>query len=165
MIGHNEEPGESRGAEFERVLLVTSQGGHLTHLLALRSWWSPRGRLWVCPPTPDVQDRLSGEEVVSSHHPTTRNVRNLLRNAVLAVRLIRSYRPDVVVSSGAGVAVPFFLVARLCRIPTVFVEVFDRIETASLTGRLCGPLTTTQVVQWEEQRRLYPKAVVVGPLL
>lgn len=147
------------------VLLVTSQGGHLAQLLVLQEWWTRHPRLWVAPPTPDVTDRLAGERVVTSHHPTTRNLPNLLRNAVLAWRLVRQERPCLVVSAGAGVAVPFFLVARLCRIPTAYIEVYDRVDSATLTGRMCGPFTTRRIVQWPSQLECYPDALLVGPLL
>lgn len=147
------------------VLLVTTQGGHLTHLLALRGWWEDHDRLWVCPETPDVIDRLEGERVVTSYSPTTRNVPNLLRNAALAVRLLRRERPALVVSAGAGVAVPFFVTAWLLRIPTVFIEVYDRVDTPTMTGRLCGPFTTRRIVQWNSQLDFYPDARLVGPLL
>ncbi len=147
------------------VLLVSTQGGHLAHLLALRSWWEGRERLWVCPDTPDVVDRLDGERVVRSHSPTTRNVPNLVRNSVLAFRTLRRERPSLVVSAGAGVAVPFFVAAWLLDIPTVFIEVYDRIDSPTMTGRLCGPFTTRRIVQWPSQLEFYPDALLVGPLL
>lgn len=147
------------------VLLVSTQGGHLAHLLALRSWWEDRDRLWVCPDTPDVVDRLAGERVVHSWSPTTRNLPNLVRNLALAIRLLRRERPSIVVSAGAGVAVPFFVLARLLGIPTVFIEVYDRFDSATMTGRLCGPFTTRRIVQWESQLEFYPDALLVGPLL
>jgi UDP-N-acetylglucosamine:LPS N-acetylglucosamine transferase len=147
------------------VLLVSSQGGHLTHLLALRDWWEGHDRVWVCPSTPDVHDRLAGERVVESYSPTTRNVPNLIRNSLLAMRLLRRERPALLVSSGAGVAVPFFIGAWLLKIPTVFIEVYDRIDTPTMTGRLCGPFTTRRFVQWQSQLDFYPDAHLVGPLL
>ncbi|MDT9594386.1 UDP-N-acetylglucosamine--LPS N-acetylglucosamine transferase [Nocardioides zeae] len=149
----------------DHVLLVSTQGGHLAQLLSLREWWGPRRRTWVCPDTADVRDRLADERVVTSYSPTTRNVPNLLRNVALAWRVLRRERPDVVVSAGAGVAVPFFVVAWLMRVPTVFVEVYDRVDSPTMTGRLCGPFTTRRVVQWDTQLDVYPDAVVVGPLL
>lgn len=149
----------------QKALLVTTQGGHLAQLLSLRPWWAGRDRLWVAPDTEDVRDRLADELVVTSFSPTTRNLANLLRNIGLACRVLRRERPDVVVSAGAGVAVPFFVIAWLMRIPTVFVEVYDRVDTPTLTGRLCGPFTTRRVVQWDTQLDVYPDAVVVGPLL
>ncbi len=147
------------------VLLVSTQGGHLTHLLALRSWWQDKERVWVCPETPDVVDRLAGERVIHSHSPTTRNLPNLARNAVLAGRALRRERPSLVVSAGAGVAVPFFAQAWALGIPTVFIEVYDRFDSPTMTGRLCGPFTTRRMVQWQSQLEFYPGASLVGPLL
>ena len=147
------------------VLMVSTQGGHLTQLLVLKSWWGERERLWVCPNTPDVVDRLQGERVVASYSPTTRNLPNTVRNLWLALRVIRRERPQLVVSAGAGVAVPFFVVAWLMRIPTVFIEVYDRVDSPTMTGRLCGPFTTRRIVQWEDQLAFYPDARLVGPLL
>jgi UDP-N-acetylglucosamine:LPS N-acetylglucosamine transferase len=145
--------------------MVSTQGGHLAHLVALKDWWQWRDRVWVCPDTPDVVDRLVGERVVRSYSPTTRSLPNLVRNSLLAVRVLRRERPSLVVSAGAGVAVPFFVAAWSMRIPTVFIEVYDRVDTPTVTGRLCGPFTTRRIVQWETQLRFYPDAHLVGPIL
>ena len=47
----------------------------------------------------------------------------------------------------------------------MYLEVVDRIETRTLTGRLVYPIADLFCVQWEEQLRLYPRAVEVGALL
>jgi UDP-N-acetylglucosamine:LPS N-acetylglucosamine transferase len=147
------------------VLLVGSSGGHLAQLLALRPWWEGRDRAWVTFPTPDAKSQLPGERVTWAYHPTTRNVPNLVRNLGLAFRLLRKEKPSVVLSTGAGVAVPFFVLGWLRGIPTVYLEVYDRIDSPTLTGKLCRPFTRLFLVQWEEQRKFYPGSVVVGPLL
>lgn len=147
------------------VLLVGSSGGHLAQMVAMRSWWAHHERAWVTFDTLDARSALVGERVRWAYWPTTRNLPNALRNLVLAVRTVVAVKPDVVVSTGAGVALPFFVVARLLGIPTVYVEVYDRIDSRTLTGRLCRPLSSAFCVQWPEQRDLYPGAHVVGPLL
>ncbi|MEV4757162.1 UDP-N-acetylglucosamine--LPS N-acetylglucosamine transferase [Micromonospora sp. NPDC049559] len=147
------------------VLLVASSGGHLAQLLALAPWYRDRNRCWVTFDTPDACSLLREEEVVWAYHPTTRNIPNLLRNTWLAVRLLRRRRFDAVVTTGAGVALPFVVLARLRGIPTVYIEVYDRIDTPTLTARLCRPFLSAMLVQSEEQRRLYPEAIVVGQLL
>lgn len=149
-----------------RVALVGSSGGHLAQLWALEQWWSDLERTWVTFNTKEAVALLEGEsDVVWAFHPTTRNVPNLLRNTRLAWRVLRSRRPDVIVSTGAGVALPFFVFGRLLGMTTVFIEVYDRIETPTLTGRLVRPFTKLLAVQWPEQQRLYRDAVVIGPLL
>jgi hypothetical protein len=148
-----------------KVTLVCSAGGHLLQLHQLRPWWKKHERLWVTFDLPDARSLLSEERTAWAYHPTTRSVRNLLRNFVLAWRTLRRERPDLVVSSGAAVAFPFFVVARLLRIKTVYVEVYDRIDLSTLTGRLCYPLSNLFLLQWEEQKRFYPRGRVIGTLL
>jgi beta-1,4-N-acetylglucosaminyltransferase len=148
-----------------KVVLACSSGGHLLQLHQLRPWWQKHERLWVTFDGPDSRSLLKEERIVWAYHPTTRNIPNLFRNLRLAWRTIRTERPDLVVSSGAGVAVPFFAVARLLRIKTAYIEVYDRIDLPTLTGRLCYPLSTSFFLQWEEQKRFYPRGVVIGKLL
>jgi UDP-N-acetylglucosamine:LPS N-acetylglucosamine transferase len=148
-----------------RLMFVASNGGHLAQLLVLRDWWTNRDRSWVCIDKPDARSQLKGERTVWAHWPTTRNLPNLMRNFALAVKTLRDERPDVVVSTGAAVALPFFVVARLMRVPTVFIEVYDRVDSRTLSGRLCRPISTHFLVQWPEQQALYPQSTVVGPLL
>ena len=147
------------------MALVCSSGGHLLQLHRLKPWWEKHDRFWVTFPMPDARSLLAGEETYAAHHPTTRNVPNLLRNLLLAWRLLRRRRPDLVVSTGAGVAFPFFLAARALGIRTVYLEVYDRIDLPTLTGRLCYPLTDLFLMQWEGQRRFYPRAHFVGTVL
>jgi hypothetical protein len=148
-----------------KVGLVCSSGGHLAQLYRLRPWWGGLERFWVSFDTVDATSLLSDERVIWAHHPTTRNLPNAIRNLRLAWRVLRRERPDLVVSDGAGVAVPFFAVAKLLGIKTVYIEVYDRIETRTLTGRLCYPMTDLFCVQWYEQLALYPRAELIGPLL
>jgi UDP-N-acetylglucosamine:LPS N-acetylglucosamine transferase len=149
-----------------RVLLVGSSGGHLAQLLALHAYWADLTRAWVTFDTPDAKDKLSGEtDVTWAHWPTTRNLPNLARNTRLAAGVVARFRPTVVVSTGAAVALPFFVIGKKAGATTVFIEVNDRVETSTLSGRLCRPVTDLMLVQWQEQARLYRDAVVIGPLL
>lgn len=169
---HTDDSTKSRGGLVDaladlggRVLLVGSSGGHLVQLLALAPLWPRTHRHWVTFDTADAVSQLVAEDVTWAHHPTTRHLPNLAKNTALARRVIAEQKPDVIVSTGAAVAYPFFAIGRAKSISTVYVEVYDRIDSRTLTGRLCRPLSTVFCVQWEEQRRLYPGSVLVGPLL
>lgn len=146
------------------VMLVTSSGGHLSHLLELEGFWAGHRRVWVSFEMPDAVSRLDGEEVIWAHQPTTRNLRNLVRNLVLAWSELRRLRPSLIVSTGAGVAVPFFWMGRLLGARTAYLEVYDRIDSSTMTGRLVRRITDLMLVQWSEQASLYPGARVMGTI-
>jgi beta-1,4-N-acetylglucosaminyltransferase len=148
-----------------RVLLGCSPGGHLRQLHVLEPWWSAHERHWITFPTGDALTLLAGEQVTHAHHPTTRNIPNLLRNLVLVFGVIRRFRPDVVVSTGAAIAVPMFVWARLFGVRTVFIEVYDRIDNPTLSARLVRPFTDLFLVQWEQQLEHHRDAVLAGQLL
>ena len=157
-------PGSVRGDD--RILLVGSSGGHLAQLMRLRPWWQDKPHAWVTFDTPDAVALLAGEKDVTwAHHPTTRSAKNLMRNSVQARVTMRRFQPTVVISTGAAVAVPYFALARSQGIRTVYIEVFDRIETATLTGKLVRPFTDLMLAQWPEQKALYNNMIEVGPLL
>jgi UDP-N-acetylglucosamine:LPS N-acetylglucosamine transferase len=148
-----------------RILFVVSTGGHLTQLAALRPWWESSERRWVTFNNAHAINTLVGEHLTWAFSPTTRNLRNAVRNLALARQVIRTYRPDIVVSTGAGVAVPFFVYAKWRGVRTLYIEVIDRVSSRTLTGRLVYPFTDGFAVQWDEQLRLYPGATVIGPTL
>lgn len=154
----------ARAGEPYRVMLVCSSGGHLSQLLELRPWWSSHDRVWVSFKKPDVESRLAGERVIWGHFPTTRNIPNLIRNTWLSISVLRRERPDVVISDGAGLAVPFFWFGKLLGAKTVYLEVYDRIDSPTMTGRLVHPVCDLMLVQWPEQVGLYKKAQLAGPV-
>lgn len=149
-------------AERRRVLFVCSAGGHLSQLLQLRPWWDNHDRKWVTFDLSDARSKLAGEDMVAAHYPTTRSVSNTIRNFRLAQSVIKEWEPDIVISNGAGVAVPFFAVAKRAGVPTVYLEVYDRVDSRTMTGRLVRPLTTKFCVQWPEQQKLYPGSELTG---
>lgn len=148
-----------------KLMFVASAGGHLAQLVALESWWENNSRSWVTFRRPEVEAVLEGEDVTWCHFPTTRNLPNAFRNLLLAWPTLKKNRPDVVISAGAAVSVPFFIVARLLGIKTVYIECFDRITMPTLSGRICYPMSDLFCVQWDEQLAYYPEAVNIGQLL
>jgi beta-1,4-N-acetylglucosaminyltransferase len=148
----------------ERVdlLLVCSTGGHLLQLVALREAWTPFTRAWVTFDKSDARSLLRGEHVQFAFGPTNRSIKNLVRNLWVAWRVARRLRPQVVVTTGAGVAVPFAWVSRLFGARVVFVESLARIEAPSLSYRLVAPIAERCYVQWPELAHVLPKARFVG---
>jgi UDP-N-acetylglucosamine:LPS N-acetylglucosamine transferase len=136
-----------------RILLVANSGGHLLQMLALEGAWEDFERRWVTLEAADSRSLLADEQVVYASGPTQRSLRNLVRNLRLAWSTVRRYDPDVILSTGAALAVPFFAVGRLHGKKLVYVESFTRVKTPSLSGRLVYPLSDAFYVQWPQGRR------------
>lgn len=147
-----------------KIGLVGSSGGHLTHLVLIREWWGAHERFWVTFDKEDSRTALSEEKTYWCHHPTNRNLKNLLKNTWLAWKILRKEKPDVIISTGAAVAVPFFYIGKLLGSKLVYIEVYDRISSPTITGKLVYPITDAFIVQWEEQRKFYPKSKHLGGL-
>ena len=70
----------------------------------------------------------------------------------------------MIISSGAAVAVPFFYLGKLFGSKLVYIEVFDRIDKPTVTGKIVYPIVDKFIVQWEEQKQVYPKAINLGSI-
>jgi len=144
------------------VVLVCSSGGHLLQLLALEPAWSDFQRIWVTHERSDSRSLLQGERVVYGYMPTTRSLKNFVRNIWLASRILRVTQPRVVLTTGAALAVPFAWLARLRRIDVIYIESFARIEAPSLSCRLVRRAANRVYVQWPELLPHVPGSRYVG---
>lgn len=147
-----------------KICLVGSSGGHLTHLYMLKPVWNNRERFWVTFDKEDARSLLKDEKMYPCFFPTNRNVKNLIKNTILAFNVLRKEKPDIIISSGAAVAVPFFYLGKFFGAKTIYIEVFDRIDKPTLTGKIVYPITDKFIVQWEEQKKIYPKSINLGSI-
>lgn len=149
-----------------KVLLIASAGGHIYEMFRLKGFWQNKDRFWVSFKTSDAEYLLRDEKTVFwAAHPTVRSVKNLVKNIGIAHRVLTTMRPDVIVTTGSGVAVPFIWIAHFLGIRTVFIESITRINELSLTARMIYPVVDRLLVQWEELTRKYPKAQYHGRII
>lgn len=147
-----------------KVCLVCSSGGHLSHLYLLKSFWDSKKRFWVTFDKEDARSLLKNEKVYHCYFPTNRNLFNLCRNFIVAWQVLRREKPDLIISSGAAIAIPFFYLGKFFGSKLIYIEVFDRIDKLTITGRLAYVVADCFIVQWEELRKKYPKAVCFGSI-
>lgn len=147
-----------------KVCFITSSGGHLTHLIQLKEWWQDKERFWVTFEKEDSKSILKDEKKYWCYFPTNRNIKNLIKNTFLAVKILFKEKPDLIVSTGAAPAIPFFYLGKLLGAKVIYIEVYDRIEKPTITGKLVYPISDLFVLQWEEQKKFYPKGKVLEGL-
>ena len=120
--------------------------------------------MWVTFDKSDARSLLADERVAFAYGPTNRSVKNLVRNLFLAWKVIGAERPKVILSTGAGVAVPFAWIGRLRGAHVVYVESLTRIERPSLSCRLLRPVAARIYVQWPELQPQVPSSTYAGPV-
>lgn len=147
-----------------KFCIVGSSGGHLTHMWMLKDIWKKHNRVWVTFDKVDANSLLKEEKKYWCHYPTNRNIPNLIKNTFLAFKVLKEENPDVIISSGAAVAIPFFLLGKIMGKKLVYIEVYDRIDKPTISGKICYKFADKFIVQWEEQLEVYPKAINLGKI-
>lgn len=152
------------GQRRYRILLVSSSGGVLLDLLALRPWWERHDAAWIAVRAADTEVALAGQRVHWQPELSTRTRLRLLPAAVRAVRILLRERPDVVVSAGTGVAVGVFAAARLLRVPALWLETLNMTGSSGAAARICSRLSAAVLVQRPALLAARRRAVLIGEL-
>lgn len=151
-------------AEDRRITigLVCSHGGHLNEMEQLMDAFAGHEVFYFCYDA-DTTRRLSHAYLVPN---MAKNPVELVKNLFRLFRIYRKERPDLIVSTGAEIALPAVALARLMRIPSLYIECGAQVVTPSFTGRIMYWLADEFYVQWPELKAVYgPRARFEGSLV
>lgn len=148
-----------------KLCLVCSAGGHFYELNQLSSWWNKHERFWVTFDKPDTKEPLEKERVYFGFFPENRNLINAARNLILAMRVLSKEKPDVIFSTGAGIAPPFFLVGKLMGINLIYLEGAGHLGIPTLTGKMVHFFVDTFLVQHKSSLEFFSRAEYKGGLI
>ncbi len=145
-----------------KLLLVCTSGGHFSTMKSLEPFWSHHERVWVSDLKRDTEVLRSTEKVHWFSHRAPRDLLGLMSDFPQTYKVLRLEQPDLVLSTGASIAVSFAFLAKLLKIRFAFIESISRAKELSLSGRLVYPLCDEFYVQWSALCKKYPKAVFKG---
>jgi beta-1,4-N-acetylglucosaminyltransferase len=146
-----------------KICIVSSCGGHLTEVRCLLPAYQQYPHFYVLNDKALLPADMLGKTLRITH--SERDWKFLL-NLWEAFVVLRRERPSLILSTGAGPAVPFALVGRwLFGARIVFIETITRIDRPSLTGRLMYALAHDFFYQWQGLAANFPHGKYGGPLL
>jgi UDP-N-acetylglucosamine--N-acetylmuramyl-(pentapeptide) pyrophosphoryl-undecaprenol N-acetylglucosamine transferase len=157
--------GASANGRASTVYLVSSSGGHLDLLTALDPALDSYKRVWVTSESSRADAIEAAGQRVERVPFYGRNPLKLIGHLRKVIRLVRAERPKVVISSGAGTAVPFCILAWFSGSKLIFIETMARVTNGSVSGRILSRLAAVAFVQWPEMLRVYPRARLCAPVL
>jgi UDP-N-acetylglucosamine--N-acetylmuramyl-(pentapeptide) pyrophosphoryl-undecaprenol N-acetylglucosamine transferase len=148
------------------TLLVASSGGHLAELHDLVPRLGVQERRWVTFDSPQSRSLLAGEDVVHVPPAASRDLVGAVRDLVVARKMFRRRRYDQVISTGASVAMSFFVPATAAGVECAYIESATRTHGPSLTGRMAARLPGvrmfTQYRSWADETWLYGGSIFDG---
>ena len=133
-----------------KVCICCSAGGHLTEAKQVLPILKNKA-FFVTAKRKDTES-VSGVRFISD---PGRNPLRLLINIFQSLLVIIKENPDVIISTGAGIAVPLIIIGRIIGKKIIFIESFCRIEKPSLSGRISYYFSDLFLVQWPELLKMY----------
>lgn len=138
------------------VLVCCSPGGHLNTAISLGPIFEGRSAIFCVHDIPKDTEYLDGYKVIVVPH-ADRDLR-FIRQWCVAVRILVTYRPRVIISTGASIAVGFFLFGKMiCSCKCIFIESASRVSKPSLTGRLINVFSDRVYVRYPDLVKFFRK--------
>jgi len=145
-----------------KVCLVCSHGGHLTEMRELENAFVGTDFFYVTYDSRRTRD-------LACRYRIPARMSSLWAMPFLFVRaltILAIESPDMLVSTGSEIAVPFFYLGRLLGVRTVYIESAARVLTPSATGKIVYPVAHHFLVQWPSLlTRFGAKSVYLGGLV
>lgn len=152
---------------MEKVMFISSTGGHLDELMQLQGMFKKYDYYIV---TEKTKSNLSLKEKFKNHvsflmygsyttklHKITYPFK-LLFNTIKSFFIYLKVRPKYIISTGAHTAGPMCLIGHLLGSKIIFIETFANSQSKSRTGSLVYKFADLFIVQWESMLELYPNA-------
>jgi len=148
----------------KKICLVCSLGGHLNQIMELSEFYKEYDYYFITFYRNSASNFKNQEKVYFVKDPS-RNIFNFAINFYQSLLLFFKENPDIIISTGAGVAIATCYLGWLFRKKIVFIEDWCVIDKPSLSGRLVYPISNLFFVQWEELLKHYSKAIYKGSLV
>ena len=144
-----------------KICFACSAGGHLHELqLAIRGI-DCSNSYWIM----HVKDFLKDKKhhYVMNTSPT--NKLTWIVNALQSLVFLMWERPDVIISTGAGVAFPtIWLGKKFFRCKVIFIASAADVTKPARTPYRAYPISDLFLVQWPEMTKIFPNAKYIGTL-
>ena len=149
-----------------KVMFISSMGGHLSELMQLDFEKYDYSIVTEKSKSDEDLKEKYGNKAHFLLYGTRKNPIKyffvLLFNFFKSLFLFFKIKPKVIVTTGTHTAVPMCYIAKIFGAKVIWIETFANRTSKTLAGRLVYPIADTFVVQWEEMKKIYPKAKYWG---
>ena len=146
-----------------KIALVCSHGGHLTQILYLMDVFKDYEPVLITYDNFRTRD-LEYNKYLLENIGT--NIYKMIKAFFKIGKILFKEKPKVIISTGAEIAIPAFIISKIVGIKTIYIESFSRVKTKSGTGKIVYYFSDLFLVQWQELLDVYgKKAKYVGAVI
>jgi UDP-N-acetylglucosamine:LPS N-acetylglucosamine transferase len=137
-----------------KLALVCNSGGHLTEMLFLLQAFENHEIFFVTNYHRRVKQFKYKKYLLEyiGYNPW-----KMVKAFIRILIIFKKEKPDVIISTGAEIAIPAFFVAKLMKKKTIYLESWCRVKNKSKTGRILYTITDVFLVQWQDLLIKYGK--------
>jgi len=146
-----------------KICLTCSPGGHLFQILQLKKIYKKYNHFFLTFEKLTTKDLEKKERVYFIKNPK-RNPLDTLISFFQSIFIFLKEKPDVIISTGAGVTIPICYLAKLFMRKVIYIESFSRVNRPSLAGKLGYIVADLFIVQWRPLLKFYKKAKYGGSI-
>ncbi len=146
----------------KKVCLISSSGGHYEQLKMLKPLEKRYDIFWV---TEKTDYAMSADYYVKQTGSTDKFfVLKMIANSWTALRIFIKEKPDVIITTGTMVVLPFMMLAKVLKKKFIFIETFARVYDGTRAGKFMYKYADLFLYQWETLKDVYPDGVFGGGL-
>jgi beta-1,4-N-acetylglucosaminyltransferase len=153
-----------------KILLVSSDGGHLAQILELKELFKKYNYLLVtekAPSTIPLSQHYNVKFVRARPEGKNRKLGfyvSLLLNSFSSLIILLSHKPKVIITTGSHTAIPFCIIGKLMGIKVVWILSYARINSKAKSANLIYPFADRFLVQWPKMKTHYEKSIYLGSI-
>lgn len=155
-------------AKKKKIILISSDGGHLAQLLELKEWFLDYDYLLITensPSTIPLKKSINIKYLNGRPNGNKRSITfflNLFYNFFLTIRFLFTHFPKVIITTGSHTAVPICLLGKLLGIKIVWILSYARVNSRAFSATLIYPIADKFIIQWPGVQKFYKKAIFLG---
>ena len=152
---------------MKKVLFISSTGGHLSELLQLEELFKEYDYCIITEKdetTKYLIKKYANRVYYLPYSTRSKPISYIFVYSYLILKTIFLFikiNPEIIISTGTHTTIPMCYLGKIFRKKVIYIETFANISRKTLSGKFAYPISDLFIVQWQEMKKLYPRAVYI----